>query len=191
MAQCLDGQVFLWRRGKLSREPWAHTTLLFIIRLRARCYLYFIFFHISYKKPVGRSIPFIDQFISTEVEGERERKDGQKRQRESWPKRFPACAHRWEYHIEKNKKKKKSLLTRTQFDYEAPLRCKREVVEVTYSKYWGPDGYDESSTLSSGRLKGPSRAATGELAPSYNQTFIFRAPSNAREVGLICSPTYI
>ena len=51
---------------------------------------------------------------------ERERKDGQKRQRESWPKRFPACAHRWEYHIEKNKKKKKSLLTRTQFDYEAP-----------------------------------------------------------------------
>ena len=190
MAQCLDGQVFLWRRGKLSRESCAHTTLLFIIRLRARCYLYFIFFIFHTKSRLAVLFPLsINSF--PQRWRERERKDGQKRQRESWPKRFPACAHRWEYHIEKNKKKKKSLLTRTQFDYEAPLRCKREVVEVTYSKYWGPDGYDESSTLSSGRLKGPSRAATGELAPSYNQTFIFRAPSNAREVGLICSPTYI
>ena len=188
MAQCLDGQVFLWRRGKLSREPCAHTTLLFIIRLRARCYLYFIFFSYFIQKA---GWPLYSLYRSIHFHRGGGRKNGQKRQRESWPKRFPACAHRWEYHIEKNKKKKKSLLTRTQFDYEAPLRCKREVVEVTYSKYWGPDGYDESSTLSSGRLKGPSRAATGELAPSYNQTFIFRAPSNAREVGLICSPTYI
>ena len=65
---------FFFGAGENSPVSLVHTTLLFIIRLRARCYLYFIFFHISYKKPVGRSIPFIDQFISTEVEGEREKR---------------------------------------------------------------------------------------------------------------------
>ena len=179
---------FFFGAGENSPVSLVHTQLSSLSLDCGPVVIYILFFSYFIQKA---GWPLYSLYRSIHFHRGGGRKNGQKRQRESWPKRFPACAHRWEYHIEKNKKKKKSLLTRTQFDYEAPLRCKREVVEVTYSKYWGPDGYDESSTLSSGRLKGPSRAATGELAPSYNQTFIFRAPSNAREVGLICSPTYI
>ena len=63
---------FFFGAGENSPVSLVHTQLSSLSLDCGPVVIYILFFfHISYKKPVGRSIPFIDQFISTEVEGER------------------------------------------------------------------------------------------------------------------------